>query len=348
MKLQIQQKVYIPTWLLKLVSLIVVVAVLAGGVIFAVVKLHRTHGITEVSQSQVVAASAVAQKYGTPQATTPNGQGLTIIFYYDGYTNATLPLRYVGLLEGALKTTEPYASATSLSTRVITSPQQQCQVVRKAQNILQCDKSLIPQINKLGITHFKLVVLSPLNFVPNATVARGKNSVLYMPTYQGVLTATELDTFLSRFFLHELGHSFGLRDEYAFQRKQSGVIDSAAANATSSSVAYQPAQPNCAPDEATAQKWWGAYIAANVPGVGLQPGCAGKPTYYFPQTGTLMSDNPQVATYGRVSEDYLRGSLDCFFGDNKTIIYPSSSPATSASPTSCSTFRQTYPNFWTE
>lgn len=342
---------YIPKWLVVLGCVVLVCGVVVGAAVLVVAKRHHSslQTLTEVPQSQVVAASAVARQYGTPQATTANGQGLTILFYYDGYTSSSLPLRYVGLLEGALKTTEPYASATSLSTHVITSAQQQCHVVRKAQNILQCNSSLLSQINKLGMGHFKLVVLSPLNFVPNATVARGKNSALYLPTYQGVLTPTELDTFLSRFFLHELGHSFGLRDEYAFQRKASGVIDSAAANGPSSSLAYQPAQPNCAPDQATAKKWWGAYIDAHVPGVGLQAGCAGKPSYYYPQTGTLMSDNPQVATYGIVSEDYIRGTLDCFYGSSSTIHYPTTGRvAVPGLVSSCSAFRALYPNFWSE
>lgn len=346
----VSNKVYIPRWLLTVLGLLLLAIIVVASAWFVSIHKQQTNKLTEIPQTQVVAASAVAQQFGTPTPSDQtNDDGLTILFYYDGFTDANTALRYVGLLQGALKTTEPFASATSLSTQVFTSPRQQCQVVRKAQNLLQCDKNLIPEINNLDIKHFKLVVISPLNFVPNASVTRGKNSVLYLPAYQGVLTPTELDTFLSRFFLHELGHSLGLRDEYAFQRPASSIVDKAAAESLSNSVAYQPAKPNCAPDKATAEQWWGAYLGAKIPGVGLQSGCAGKQDYYYPVQGTLMSDNPQVATYGIVSEDYLRGALDCFYGSRTTINYPIQGRlAVPGLVTACSTFRASYPNFWIE
>jgi hypothetical protein len=341
---------YLPKWLLAILGIVALASLVAASIWFISSRKHQHSALIEVPQAQVVSASAVAKQLGTPSPSgQTNGGGLTILFYYDGFTRASDALRYVGLLQGALKTTEPYASASSLSTRVFTSPSQKCHVVRKGQNLLQCDKSLIPEINQLGIKHFKLVVLSPLNFVPNASVARGKNSVVYLPAYQGALTPTELDTFLSRFFLHELGHGFGLRDEYAFQRPAGSVGNKAAAEAPSSSVAYQPGRPNCAPDKATAQAWWGIYLSAKVPGVGLQTGCAGKPQYYYPVQGTLMSDNPQQANYGIVSEDYIRGVLDCFYGTKASIDYPSKSRLyVPGLATSCSGFRWVYAGFWGE
>lgn len=335
---------HIPKWLLALIIAIILAATVVGGLLLT----HRRAGLVEIKQAQVMAASPVAKQIGVPQATTGQGDGLTILFYYEGFASTDDALRDVGLLQAALKTTEPYASSTILSTRVFTTADQKCTVEHSAKNLLHCDASLIPEINKLGIKNFKLVILSPLNFVPNATVARGKNSAIYLPAYQGALTRTELDTFLSRFFLHELGHSLGLRDEYARQRPEEAIIDKNAAEAPSSNVAYQAAQPNCASDKTTAEQWWGAYITAKVPGVGLYSGCAGKTSYYYPVQNTLMSDDPQVATYGRISEDYIRGTLDCFFGAKTTISYPTNDPETVASPTTCSTFVQNYPNFWAE
>ena len=335
---------HIPKWLLALIVVVILAVAVVGGLFLS----HRRAGLVEIQQSQVLAASPVAKQIGVPQSSTGQGQGLTVLFYYEGFSSSDDALRDIGLLEATLETTEPFASSNILSTRVFTTAGQKCMVVRSAKNLLHCDASLIPEINKLGIQNFKLVILSPLNFVPNATVARGKNSAIYLPAYQGVLTRTELDTFLSRFFLHELGHSLGLRDEYARQRPEEAIIDANSAAAPSSNVAYQAAQPNCALDKTTAQQWWGAYITAKVPGVGLYSGCAGKTAYYYPVQNTLMSDDPQVPTYGRVSEDYIRGALDCFFGAKTTIRYPANYPATVASPTSCAAFTQTYPNFWVE
>lgn len=218
---------------------------------------------------------------------------------------------------------------------------------KKVKAVLACDKSLIGLINGLGVAHFKLVVLSPLNFVPNATVAYGKNSALYMPTYRGALTQAELDTFVSRYFMHELGHSLGLRDEYARQRPQEAVGDPESAAAASSNAAFQPARPNCAPSKDTASSWWGAYVLAKVEGVGFFPGCAGNSNYYMPVQGTLMSDNPTLETYGRVSQDYLRGVIDCFYAGKQAIGF-TAKERFAGQVTSCQEFKQAYPDFWTD
>jgi hypothetical protein len=250
-------------------------------------------------------------------------------------------------MQATLKTVEPFASADNLQTHTFTSATPKCHVEKTVKSLLKCDKSLINDINKFGYDHFKLVIVSPLNFVPNATEARGKNSVVYLSTYQGALTQDEINQFVSRFFMHELGHSLGLRDEYTRQRPSQAIGDEQAATALSGNIAYQPARPNCAPDEATAKQWWGAYLTAKIPDIGLFHGCAGRDTYVFPQKSTLMSDDPQIESYGRVSEDYLRGILDCYYGKEDRIKFPANTLVISgASAASCQAFRGRIPNFW--
>jgi hypothetical protein len=327
---------------------VIAVAIVSWLILLAaaafVIHDHRG-GLVEVTQDKVRAASEVARLYGAPRQSgeaLKSGKGLTILFYYDGYEDESKALRQIGLLQGALKNTQPYATSTSITTKVITSHSKRCHVERRAQKILVCNKDLVSDIDKLNLGHIKLVVLSPLDFVPSATTARGKNSTLYLPAYKGVLTDDELNIFLSRFFLHELGHSFGLRDEYAFERSARN------AEAVSDNIAYRAAPPNCAPDMVEAKKWWGAYVDANVPDVTYNTGCAGNVSYYYPQKGRLMSGNPQDADYGPVAEDYLRGVLDCFYGSKQTIGYQKTTYSVSHRVTSCSAFTAQYQNFWNE
>lgn len=317
------------------------------GIFYVATVLTNRHreSIVEIPQDRILDVSEVVKKYGAPELSEEakkSGKNLTILFYYDGYDDESKALRHIGLMQGALKNTQPFASSDVISTRVITSGSNRCKVERKAQNILVCDKGLIDEINKLNIERFKLVIVSPLEFVPNAEVTRGKNSAIYLPAYKGALTEEELNIFLTRFFLHELGHAFGLRDEYTFERTAGQSVETHSDN-----IAYQAARPNCAPDIETAKEWWGSYKVSNEK-VGYNPGCAGDKDYYFPQTDTLMSANPQDADYGIVSEDYLRGALDCFYGGKDTISYLSSGPSYADRLTRCDTFRAQYPNFWTE
>lgn len=316
-----------------------------AGIIYAANFLTQRHreSIIEVSQDRVSDVSEVVKKYGSPQPSEEakkSGKKLTILFYYDGYDDETKALRHVGLMQGALKNTQPFASSDVIDTKILTSATDKCYVEKRAQNILTCDKGLIEEINKLGLERFKLVIISPLEFVPNARMTRGKNSAIYLPTFKGALTDEELNVFITRFFLHELGHAFGLRDEYAFERSDNQNYE-----AVSDNIAYQTARPNCAPDRKTAEAWWGSYAQA-IDKVDYQQGCAGNNAFYYPQSDTLMSANPQDADYGKVSEDYLRGALDCFYGQKDTIGYLESDTAVPGRVEKCNEFRALYPKFW--
>jgi len=277
------------------------------------------------------------------------GNKFNIIFFYDGYQDQKDALLYIKVMQEALNIVEPYKSLKDfMAFKIFTTEGQKCKVERTVKKILKCDRELVESFNRLGIERFKLVVLSPLDFVPAAGIARGKNSAIYIPTFQGALTREELNQFIGRFFIHELGHSLGLRDEYSRDRPQEAIVDPEAANALSSNRAYQPAKPNCAPDEATAREWWGGYMGV-FEEVDIFPGCAGRNTYFYPQKGTLMSDLPEKEEYGKVSEDYLRGAISCFYAGKESIIFPAGFEAThSASLKNCDSFKKDYPNFWNE
>ncbi len=272
----------------------------------------------------------------------------TIVFFYDGYSDQQEALNHIKVMRETLSIVEPFASSPHIATKIFTTPEQKCQVIDKgAKKFLDCDRKLVESFNALGIEHFKLVVLSPQDFTPLAKPARGKNSALYIPTFQGNMTKQELNVWLGKIFSHELGHSLGLRDEYV----RSFFKDSIPEESDGSGDApkpFQPAKPNCAPDEETAKRWWGKYITSEATGsgtVGYHQGCSGTNAYYYPVQGTLMSDNPSSENYGEVSEEYLRASIDCFYANQKQVTYPAGKLG---KINDCNAFRKEYPNFWNE
>ncbi len=272
-----------------------------------------------------------------------------LVFFYDGYQNQDDAMTNIKLMEAALDIVEPFKSLKELITyKVFTTEGKKCNVVPGSKKLLSCDRAMVDSFNRLGIEHFKLVVLSPLDFTPNASVARGKNSAIYIPTLQGNLTKEEYNRWIGQIFTHELGHSLGLRDEYSRSRPPSAILDYNAYNSPSSNIAYQPAEPNCAPDLETAKQWWGNYTGV-FSQVGFYPGCAARDSYYYPEEGTLMSAYATKESYGQVSEDYLRAIVSCFYGNKEAPVFPAGFEATySATLSKCESFKAKFPNFWEE
>jgi len=95
-------------------------------------------------------------------------------------------------------------------------------------------------------------------------------------------------------FLHELGHSLGLRDE---------CVD-----------CNQPSlagEPNCATNKEEAQKWWGDLVGKS-PEVNYIRGCCGNKNYIRPTIASLMNDPDKAEDFGPVNERYLRKALTAF------------------------------------
>jgi hypothetical protein len=96
---------------------------------------------------------------------------------------------------------------------------------------------------------------------------------------------------LVKCFLHEFGHSLGLRDECV------------------SCKTVKPGYPNCAVDKETAQVWWGDLVKANAPGVGFIRGCCGNKDYFRPTATSLMNEYSGSTSFGLVNRRYLREVL---------------------------------------
>ncbi|MBF0330585.1 MAG: hypothetical protein HQL17_01505 [Candidatus Omnitrophica bacterium] len=88
-------------------------------------------------------------------------------------------------------------------------------------------------------------------------------------------------------FLHELGHSLGLRDECRVCQER---------------VSAGP--PNCAPSMAEAKAWWGD-VAATDSRVGYFEGCCGNTSYIRSSPASLMNDSDRAEDFGPVSERFI-------------------------------------------
>ena len=106
-------------------------------------------------------------------------------------------------------------------------------------------------------------------------------------------------------FLHELGHSLGLREEFI--------------NAEHNP---EPGYPNCATTKKEAQDWWGdlvggfgnrkpnhGLLASRDSRVNYISGCCGNKNYIRPTIASLMNDADKAEDFGPVNERYLRKVL---------------------------------------
>ncbi len=272
---------------------------------------------------------------------TTSGGKLTIIFFYDGYDTQNTALGYIEVFKKAIGLIEPFKSMPdSILYKTFTTDDSKCRVEADPK-LLTCDKELIESFRKLGIDHFKVVLMSPSDFTSLAPISRGKNSYLTISTYQGALNPDAHKRYLGLEFTNLLGHSLGL--SYEMTTPSATLKDPPNGVRRAESLS---GKPNCAPDLATAKVWWGKY-AGDTSETGFFKGCGEKDGSYFPEEHTLMSTDPQKESYGQVSADYLRGVLACFYGNEEKITYPAQKNK-QVGLENCSEFKNQYPNFWIE
>lgn len=92
-------------------------------------------------------------------------------------------------------------------------------------------------------------------------------------------------------FLHELGHSLGLRDECV----DCGEL-------------CPPGPPNCAMTQEEARIWWGDLVG-KVERVRYIQGCCGNKNYIRPVIASLMNDPEKAEDFGPVNERFLKEEL---------------------------------------
>ena len=93
-------------------------------------------------------------------------------------------------------------------------------------------------------------------------------------------------------FLHELGHSLGLRDE-----------------CINCQQLCPPGEPNCAITKEEAEEWWGELVGKDSR-INYISGCCGNKNYIRPTIASLMNDPDKAEDFGPVNERYLREILE--------------------------------------
>jgi len=153
---------------------------------------------------------------------------------------------------------------------------------------LRIREDFLKDIQKRVGGEYKLVILDNRGFVSCAELSRADRSSLIILGREEYASGGDF----AKGFLHELGHSFGLRDECVncLQRSSSGY-------------------PNCASSPEEAQKWWGGLVKKGGR-VGFISGCCGNKNYIRPTIASLMNDFRRADDFGPVNEKYLRSELE--------------------------------------
>lgn len=100
--------------------------------------------------------------------------------------------------------------------------------------------------------------------------------------------------------VHELGHAFGLADEYTEK-----II-------RRDEASDRPGYPNCAPNSKTAQLWWGDLVnkGSGELKVGYNDGCSYIQKNVRPTKNSVMKDPKRFKEYGVVNERHMQKVLD--------------------------------------
>lgn len=250
------------------------------------------------------------QEYHLPQTTYP--RGLNLVFMSDQYASWDEFNNDADALLSNLKTIAPYKTYTYYNVYKI-KPNKTGICYVKTQDerkpVLRCnDTDTNNYLANLTLSDFKLIVLSRQEFQSWANVVRHDNSGIFYSVLKALTDPSE-QRVNSLLLAHLLGHAFGLKDEEIYVIAKAG------------GAPHTPDGPNCAPDKATAEMWWGD-IADPKQGIGYFEGCAGNDKYIKPTESSIMNLNtgsPVVYSYGPVSERYLKKILDYCYLDTPKV-----------------------------
>lgn len=152
---------------------------------------------------------------------------------------------------------------------------------------LKVRRDFLDGISSYLKSEYKLIIIDALGSVSCAELSSiDKLSLIIL----GKARYAQSGSFVKG-FLHELGHSLGLRDE---------CVDCS-----------QPSlagEPNCATNKEEAQKWWGDLVGKSAE-VNYIRGCCGNKNYIRPTIASLMNDPDKAKDFGPVNERYLRELL---------------------------------------
>ncbi len=189
-----------------------------------------------------------SEEYRLPEQV--NDRGLNLVFFSDQYSSWEEFDKDIDFLMTELKKIEPWQSYSFYNIYKINPKNAEglCYVKVKDERkpVLRCREEINNYLANLPLERFKLIVLSRQNFQSWANVVRLENSGIFYSAPHLLSELDEAEKMTNRFiFAHLMGHAFGLKDEEIFVLAKAGGSPLVADG------------PNCSPDAATAEKWWG-------------------------------------------------------------------------------------------
>jgi hypothetical protein len=192
----------------------------------------------------------------------------------------------------SLRKVKPFNELNSFSFHYINLSKEEASVIFKpSQNLppIRVRKDFINDLSLKLKTVYKLIILDARGSVSCSELSSAdKTSLIVL----GRSRYKDKDSFVKG-FLHELGHSLGLRDE----------------SPGAQAALCPPGPPNCAVTKEEARSWWGDLITGQDSRVGYFEGCCGNRDYFRPTIASLMNDPDKAGDFGPVNERYLREAL---------------------------------------
>lgn len=213
---------------------------------------------------------------------------LNLIFCSLHYQDRGVFLKDVDMLIARLKLTKPFDEFIKEFGfyHIVFSKEEEELIFKEAEGFppLKVRQDFLSDIAAHLKSDYKVIIVDASGGVSTAELSSlDKISLIIL----GRARYNNKDSF-AKGFLHELGHSLGLRDE----------------GLNSEAALCLPGPPNCAVTEEEAKDWWGDLVGI-LPRVHYIRGCCGNKNYIRPTIASLMNDPDKAEDFGPVNERYL-------------------------------------------
>lgn len=215
---------------------------------------------------------------------------LNFIFCPLNYTSNNFFLRDIERFYAKIKNIEPFDEFYSKIGfyYINLSDEEENLIFKQKQGFppLEVSRDFLDDVSTRFKSKYKLIIIDASGSVSCAQISSiDKTSLIIL----GKKRYKSINSF-NKGFLHEFGHSLGLRDECVACRF------------------CPPGPPNCAISKEEAEKWWGD-LAEKEDAVDYISGCCANKNYIRPSVISLMNDPEKAEDFGAVNERYLRKVL---------------------------------------
>ncbi len=222
---------------------------------------------------------------------------LNLVFIFRNYQSRKLKDNDLAIIRNQFKFTKPFDEFKGKINflKIDISKEEESIVFKSHEEFpyISVHKSIFKELDSKLPGPYKLIMIDGLSRLSCAKFSSVKEMSLIIIGRNRYSSQKE---FRSGFF-HELGHSFGLRDER-----------------TSHCLECSAGPPNCAKTKKEAEELWGD-LAAVSQRVDYISGCCGNIDYFRPTIASFMNDPDKANDFGPVNERFLRKELKKLIGE---------------------------------